>query len=148
MKIYKLTIVCTIITIDSCMYQSLKDFAILRSLNLSKSSKFCNFRKSSQNFVIAAVFPQFWGLDASRDVIVTRIHSKKGCFSVWKMERTALRSHHAWFTRATSDKRTERGTNPRYSFGLRPFICSDRSRGMPSITWHRYTQRWEIQWRK
>ncbi len=42
------------ITIDS-MYQSLKDLAILRSLNLSKSSKFCNFRKSSQNFVIAAV---------------------------------------------------------------------------------------------
>ncbi len=59
---------------------------------------------------------RFWilGLGASRDVIATRIQSKKGCFSVWKMEWTALRSHHARFTRATSDKRTESGTNPRY----------------------------------
>ncbi len=30
----------------------------------------------------------------------------------------------------------------------RPFICSDRCRGLLSITRHRYTQRWEIQWRK
>ncbi len=72
------------------MYQSLKDFAILRSLNLSKSSKFCNFRKNSQNFVIAAVFPQIWGLDASRDVITMRIQSKKGCFSVLKNGTNSL----------------------------------------------------------
>ncbi len=30
----------------------------------------------------------------------------------------SLCSHHDQFTRATSDKRTERGPNPRYSFGL------------------------------
>ncbi len=30
----------------------------------------------------------------------------------------SLCSHHDRFTRATSDKRTERGPNPRYSFGL------------------------------
>ncbi len=34
----------------------------------------------------------------------------------------------------------------RYSFGLYSFICSDRSCGLLSITWHRYTQCWEIQW--
>ncbi len=50
--------------------------------------------------------------------ITRRIQSKKGCFSVWKILWTALRSHHAQFTRATSDKQTESGTNPRYSFGL------------------------------
>ncbi len=32
---------------------------------------------------------------------------------------TALRSHHDRFTRATLNKRTENGTNTRYSFGLR-----------------------------
>ncbi len=52
---------------------------------------------------------------------------------------TALRSLHARFTRATLDKRTESGTNPRYSFGLYSFICSDRSRGLLSLTRHRYT---------
>ncbi len=57
-------------------------------------------------------------LDASCDVIAMRIQSKKGCFSVQKMEWTALRSLHARFTRATLVKRTESGTNPRYSFGL------------------------------
>ncbi len=30
--------------------------------------------------------------------------------------------------------------------GYRPFICSDRRRGLLSITRHRYTRRWEIQW--
>ncbi len=57
-------------------------------------------------------------LDASCDVIAMRIQSKKSCFSVQKMEWTALRSLHARFTRATLDKRTESGTNPHYSFGL------------------------------
>ncbi len=76
------------------------------------------FRKSSQIFVIAADFPQILGLDVSRDVIAMRIQSKK-CFSVWKMEWTALRSHHARFTRATLDKQIESGTNTHYLFELR-----------------------------
>ncbi len=38
------------------VYQSLQDFAILRSLNLSQNQANCNFRKSSQIFVIAADF--------------------------------------------------------------------------------------------
>ncbi len=86
---------------------------------IAKSSKLCNFRKSSHIFIIAADFPQILAFDTSRDVIATRIHSKKGRFSVWKMKWTALHSHHARFTRATLDKRTESGTNPHYSFGLR-----------------------------
>ncbi len=79
--------------------------SILRSLNLSQTPLFSKL-------------PQILRLDASCDVIAMRIQSKKGCFSIPKMEWTALRSLHARFTRATSDKRTESGTNPRYSFGL------------------------------
>ncbi len=75
------------------------------------------YRKIKQTPLFSKL-PQILRLDASCDVIAMRIQSKKGCFSVPKMEWTALRSHHARFTRATSDKRTESGTNPRYSFGL------------------------------
>ncbi len=57
---------------------------ILRLLNLSQNqANSAIFHKSSQ---IAANFPQILGLDASRDVIAMRIQSKKGCFSVYKME--------------------------------------------------------------
>ncbi len=71
------------------MLQSFQDFAILRSLNLSQN------QANSAISIIAADFPQILALDASRDVIAMRNWSKKGCFSVWKMEWTALRSHHA-----------------------------------------------------
>ncbi len=81
---------------------------ILRSLNLSQN------HANSAIFQIAADFALRRVLWRHRNA-----HSvKKGCFSVQKMEWTALRSLHARFTRATSDKRTESGTNPRYSFGL------------------------------
>ncbi len=73
------------------------------------------YRKIKQTPLFCKL-PQILRLDASCDVIAMRIQSKKGCFSVPKMEWTALRSHHARFTRAASDKRTESGTNPRYSF--------------------------------
>ncbi len=49
---------------------------------IAKSSKLRNFHKSLQISVIAADFPEILGFDASRDVIATRIQSKKGCFSV------------------------------------------------------------------
>ncbi len=81
---------------------------------------FCDrwiYRKIMQTPLFSKLL-QILLLDASFDVIAMRIQSKKGCFSVQKMEWTALRSLHAWFTRATLDKRTESGTNPRYSFGL------------------------------
>ncbi len=81
---------------------------------------FCDrwiYRKIMQTPLFSKLL-QILLLDASCDVIAMRIQSKKGCFSVKKMEWTALRSLHARFTRATSDKRTESGTNPRYSFGL------------------------------
>ncbi len=96
--------------------QSLQDSAIAEFI--AKSSKRCNFRKNWQIFIIAAHFPQILGSDASCDVIAMRIQSKKSCFSVWKMEWTALHSDHARFTRATLDKRTKSGTNPYYWFGL------------------------------
>ncbi len=79
---------------------------------------FCDrwiYRKIKQTPLFSKL-PQILRLDASCDVIAMRIQSKKGCFSVPKMEWTALRSLHARFTRATTDKRTESGTNPRYSF--------------------------------
>ncbi len=101
-------------------FQSLQDFAILRSMYLSlhqaNSTIFARSLKCSQ-------LPPIFVLDVSRDVIAACIQSKKGCFSVWKMEWTALRSHHDRFTRATLDNRTESGTNPRYSFGLRGADC-------------------------
>ncbi len=81
---------------------------------------FCDrwiYRKIKQTPLFSKL-PQILRLDASCDVIAMRIQSKKGCFSVPKMEWTALRSLHARFTRATTDKRTESGTNPRYLFGL------------------------------
>ncbi len=92
----------------------------LFSERLTVSPGFCDrwiYRKIKQTPLFSKL-PQILRLDASCDVIAMRIQSKKGCFSVPKMEWTALRSHHARFTRATSDKRTESGTNPRYSFGL------------------------------
>ncbi len=70
------------------------------------------YRKIKQTPLFSKL-PQILRLDASCDVIAMRIQSKKGCFSVPKMEWTALRSLHARFTRATTDKRTESGTNPR-----------------------------------
>ncbi len=85
---------------------------------ITKSSKLCNFRKSSHFFVIGANCPQILGLDVSRDVIATRIQSKKGCFSVWKNWMKSLAFSSCGFARATLDKQTERGTNPRSSFGL------------------------------
>ncbi len=92
----------------------------LFSERLTVSPGFCDrwiYRKIKQSPLFSKL-PQILHLDASCDVIAMRFQSKKGCFSVQKMEWTALRSLHARFTRAASDKRTESGTNPRYSFGL------------------------------
>ncbi len=92
----------------------------LFSERLTVSPGFCDrwiYRKIMQTPLFSKLL-QILLLDASCDVIAMRIQSKKGCFSVQKMEWTALRSLHARFTRATLDKRTESGTNPRYSFGL------------------------------
>ncbi len=92
----------------------------LFSERLTVTPGFCDrwiYRKIKQSPLFSKL-PQILHLDASFDVIAMRFQSKKGCFSVQKMEWTALRSLHARFTRAASDKRTESGTNPRYSFGL------------------------------
>ncbi len=92
----------------------------LFSERLTVPPGFCDrwiYRKIMQTPLFSKL-PQILRLDASCDVIAMRIQSKKGCFSFPKMEWTALRSHHARFTRAASDKRTESRTNPRYSFGL------------------------------
>ncbi len=92
----------------------------LFSERLTVTPGFCDrwiYRKIKQTPLFSKL-PQILRLDASFDVIAMRIQSKKGCFSIPKMEWTALRSLHARFTRATSDKRTESGLNPRYSFGL------------------------------
>ncbi len=92
----------------------------LFSERLTVTPGFCDrwiYRKIKQSPLFSKLL-QILHLDASFDVIAMRIQSKKGCFSVQKMEWTALRSLHARFTRATLDKRTESGTNPRYSFGL------------------------------
>ncbi len=92
----------------------------LFSERLTVPPRFCDrwiYRKIKQTPLFSKL-PQILRVDASCDVIAMRIQSKKGCFSVQKMEWTALRSLHARFTRATSDKRTESGLNPHYLFGL------------------------------
>ncbi len=88
--------------------QSIQDFVILLSLNLLQN------QARSAIFVIAADFgfrrvP--WGH--------RNVHCQRKYVSQFeKMEWTSVHSHHAWFTRATLDKQTERGTNPHYLFGL------------------------------
>ncbi len=92
----------------------------LFSERLTVPPRFCDrwiYRKIKQTPLFSKL-PQILRVDASFDVIAMPFQSKKGCFSVQKMEWTALRSLHARFTRAASDKRTESGLNPRYSFGL------------------------------
>ncbi len=123
----------------------------LFSERLTVTPGFCDrwiYRKIKQTPLFFKL-PQILRLDASCDVIAMRIQSKKGCFSVPKMEWTALRSLHTRFTRATSDKRTESGTNPCYSFGLQTvYLLGLEPRAALDHARHRYTQRWEIQWRK
>ncbi len=92
------------------------DSAIAEFIAISR--KLHNFHKNAHIFVIAADFPQILGLDVSCDVIAMPVQSNKLCFSVPKMEWTALCSLHVRFTRAELDKRTESRTNPCYSFGL------------------------------
>ncbi len=102
---------------DAC--SSFSEFDLF-SERLTVTPGFCDrwiYRKIKQSPLFSKL-PQILHLNASFDVIAMRFQSKKGCFSVQKMEWTALRSLHARFTRAASDKRTESGTNPRYSFGL------------------------------
>ncbi len=80
--------------------------------------------------------PQNLGLDASCDVIATSFQSKKGCFSVWKMEWTAcvLIMPNLQELLRTNKPKAERIRATR--LGYRPFICSCRSRGLLSITRH------------
>ncbi len=112
---------------------------------MAKSCKLRNFCKHSHIFIITADF----GL---RRILWRHCNAhlvKESCFSVPKMEWTALRSLHARFTRSTSDKQTKSGNKSAllvWATWRRPFICLDRSRGLLSITRHHYTQRWEIQW--
>ncbi len=61
---------------------------------IAKSRKLRNFRMSSQVCIITVNFPQILNLDAPRDVTPPLIQSKKVCFSVWKIEWTALNSQH------------------------------------------------------
>ncbi len=56
-----------------------------------------------------------YNLEKYRDI---HFWSYRPALSVCTMELNSLRSQHDRFTRATSDKRTKSGTNPRYSFGL------------------------------
>ncbi len=77
---------------------------ILRSLNLSQTQLFSKL-------------PQILRLDVSCDVIAMRIQRKVvSQFQKWNEQLCVLFMPD--LQRATSDKRTESGTNLRYSFGL------------------------------
>ncbi len=118
---------------------------------ITKSSKLCNFRKSSQFFVIGANCPQILGLDVSRDVIANTHSVKERLFlslKKWNEQPCVLI---VWICKSyigqTNRKRNE-SAQLVWAMRRRLFICSGRSCGLLSITRHRYTQRWEIQCRK
>ncbi len=93
---------------------------------LSVTPGFCDrwiYRKIKQSPLFSKL-PLILHLDASCDVIAMRFQSKE--------------------LHRTNEPKAEQIRATR--LGYRPFICSDRRRGLLSITWHRYTRRWEIQW--
>ncbi len=106
------------------------------------------YRKIKQTPLFSKL-PRILRLDASCDVIAMRIQSKKGCFSVpkkWNEQLCVPFMPDLQELHRTNEPKAERIRTTR--LGYRPFICSDRSRGLLSITRHRYTQRVEIQWIK
>ncbi len=117
---------------------------------LTVTPGFCDrwiYRKIMQTPLFSKLL-QILLLDASCDVIAMRIQSKKGCFSVkkWNEQLCVLFMHDLQELHWTNEPKAEQIRATR--LGYRPFICSDRRRGLLSITRHRYTQRWEVQWRK
>ncbi len=122
----------------------------LFSERLTVSPGFCDrwiYRKIKQTPLFSKL-PQILCLDASCDVIAMRIQSKKGVsqFQKWNEQLCVLIMPDLQELHRTNEPKAEqiRGTR----LGYRPFICTDWSRGLLSITLHRYTQRWEIQWIK
>ncbi len=117
---------------------------------LTVTPGFCDrwiYRKIMQTPLFSKLL-QISLLDASCDVIAMRIQSKKGCFSVqkWNEQLCVLFMHDLQELHWTNEPKAEQIRTTR--LGYRPFICSDRRRGLLSITRHRYTRRWQIQWRK
>ncbi len=115
---------------------------------LTVTPGFCDrwiYRKIKQSPLFSKL-PQILHLDASFDVIAMRFQSKKGCFSVqkWNEQLCVLFMPDLQELHRTNEPKAEQIRATR--LGYRPFICSDRSRGLLSITRHRYTRRWQIQW--
>ncbi len=120
----------------------------LFSERLTVTPGFCDpwiYRKIKQSPLFSKL-PQILHLDASFDVIAMRFQSKKGCFSVqkWNEQLCVLFMPDLQELHRTNEPKAEQIRATR--LGYRPFICSDWSRGLLSITRHRYTRRWEIQW--
>ncbi len=110
---------------------------------------FCDrwiYRKIMQTPLFSKLL-QILLLDASCDIITMRIQRKVvSQFKKWNEQLCVLFMHDLQELHWTNEPKAEQIRATR--LGYRPFICSDRRRGLLSITRHRYTQRWEIQWRK
>ncbi len=120
----------------------------LFSERLTVTPGFCDrwiYRKIKQSPLFSKL-PQILHLDASFDVIAFSQRKVVSRFKKWNEQLCVLFMPDLQELHRTNEPKAEqiRGTR----LGYRPFICSDRSRGLLSITLHRYTQRWEIQWIK
>ncbi len=106
---------------------------------------FCNrwiYRKIMQTPPFSKLL-QILLLDASCDVIAMRIQRKVvSQFKKWNEQLCVLFMHDFQELHWTNEPKAEQIRATR--LGYRPFICSDRRRGLLLITRHRYTQRWEI----
>ncbi len=114
---------------------------------IAKSSKLCNFRKSSHIFVIVADFGLRrvpWRHRNAHSVKERLFLSLKNGMNSLAFSSCPI---YKSYTGQTNRKRNESALLV-WATRRRPFICSGRSCGLLSITRHRYTQRWEIQWRK
>ncbi len=117
------------------VWQSLQDYAIAElSQNQATSAIF----QIAADFALRRVLWRHRNAHCQRKVISQ--------FQKWNEQLCVLFMPDLQELHQTNEPKAERIRATR--LGYRPFICSDRSRGLLSITRHRYTQRWEIQWIK
>ncbi len=125
----------------------LQDSSIIEFI--AKSSKLCYFPnccRFSTDFVLRRVL---WRHRNAHSVKERLFLSSKNGINNFVFSSCPI--YKSSFVRRASDKRSEsrkKSALPVWAVRRRPFISSDRSRGLLSITRHHYTPQWEIQWRK
>ncbi len=117
----------------------------LFSERLTVTPGFCDrwiYRKIEQSPLFSKL-PQILHLDASSQCAFSQ-RKVVSRFKKWNEQLCVLFMPDLQELHRTNEPKAEQIRATR--LGYRPFICSDRRHGLLSITRHRYTQRWEIQW--